>query len=113
MLNTNLKHVETEEQLRQLLMNHQNVVICCGRMESTRLPVYRTLEELEREYAHVAFRDRESDPAVMGLPFTVYFRDGQVVAVTTSIQSKDQIRKILDAEFGRPTSVAQGSKPDS
>jgi hypothetical protein len=68
---------------------------------------------LEREYVHVAFRDREFDLAVRGLPFTVYFRGRQVVAVTTSIQSKDQIRKILDLEFGRPTSVAQGSKPGS
>jgi thioredoxin 1 len=36
----------------------------------------------------------------MGLPFTVYFKNGKVVAATTSIQSRDQIVQILDREFG-------------
>jgi len=39
----------------------------------------------------------------MGLPFTVYFKNGKVVAATTSIQSKDQMMEILDREFGKPS----------
>ena len=34
-----------------------------------------------------------------GLPFTVYFRNGKVVAATTSIQSKGQVKEILDREL--------------
>jgi len=36
----------------------------------------------------------------MGLPFTVYFKNGKAVAATTSIQSSEQVRAILDREFG-------------
>jgi thioredoxin 1 len=35
----------------------------------------------------------------MGLPFTVYYKNGKVVAATSSIQSKEQIQEILDREF--------------
>jgi thioredoxin 1 len=123
MLNTNLKHLETEEEIREMLTHQENVVVCCGRIGPMCVPVYRILEELGREYTHVAFRDQEFDiPAAdvirdlpecrsfMGLPFTVYFKNGRVVAATTSIQNKAQIRKILDAEFGKPARVAEGSK---
>ncbi|MGB7532520.1 MAG: hypothetical protein WA977_06025 [Halobacteriota archaeon] len=37
----------------------------------------------------------------MGLPFTVYFKNGKVVAATSSIQNKDQVLEILDMEFGK------------
>jgi thioredoxin 1 len=35
----------------------------------------------------------------MGIPFTIYYKNGQVVKATTSIQSKAQITAILDQEF--------------
>lgn len=116
MLNTNLKHLETEQEVKEVLENNGNVMICCGRMGPMCTPVYRIMEELEGKYVHVAFRDQEFDiPAAdfiaslpecasfMGLPFTVYFKNGKVVAATTSIQSKDQVIEILDAEFGTPS----------
>jgi len=34
-----------------------------------------------------------------GLPFTVYFRDGRVVAATSSIQTKQQVKEILDSRL--------------
>jgi len=115
-LNTNLKHLETEQEVKEVLENNGNVMICCGRMGPMCTPVYRIMEELEGKYVHVAFRDQEFDiPAAdfiaslpecasfMGLPFTVYFKNGKVVAATTSIQSKDQVIEILDAEFGTPS----------
>ncbi|MCK4475376.1 MAG: thioredoxin family protein [Methanophagales archaeon] len=94
--------------------NNGNVIVCCGRMGPMCVPVYSVLEELERTYPHVTFCDQDFDiPAAdfikslpkcasfMGLPFTVYFKNGKVVAATSSIQNKDQVMEILDMEFGK------------
>jgi thioredoxin 1 len=112
MLNTNLPHLETEQDVKEVLQNNENVMVCCGRMGPMCIPVYAVMEELKQEYPHVAFYDQDFDiPAAgfirglpecasfMGLPFTVYFRNGEVAAATTSIQSRDQIVEILDREF--------------
>ena len=114
MLKTNLRHLETEEESKEILENNENVMICCGRMGPMCIPVYGIMEQLEDEYSHVAFHDKDFDtPAAdfikslpecssfMGLPFTVYFKNGEVVAATSSIQSKEQVTKILDKEFGK------------
>jgi len=116
MLNTNLKHLETEEDVNEVLKTNENVMVCCGRMGPMCIPVYHIMEELEGKYPHVAFRDQDFDiPAAnfirslpecasfMGLPFTVYFKNGKVVAATTSIQNKGQVTEILDKEFGKPS----------
>jgi len=116
MLDTNLKHLETEQEVKEVLENNENVMICCGRMGPMCIPVYRDMEELEREYSHVAFRDQDFDIPVadfirslpecasfMGLPFTVYFKNGKVVTATTSIQRRAQVTEILDKEFGKPS----------
>lgn len=113
MLQTNLKHLETEVKVKEVLKNNDNVMICCGRMGQMCTPVYGIMEELEPQYPQVVFRDMDFDiPAAnfirnlpecalfMGLPFTVYFKKGKVVAATTSIQQKDQVSEILDKEFG-------------
>jgi thioredoxin 1 len=39
----------------------------------------------------------------MGLPFTIYFKNGKVAAATTSIQSKKQVADLLDQVYGAPT----------
>jgi len=114
MLNTNLRHLETEEETKEVLENNENVMICCGRMGPMCIPVYDIMNKMEDEYSHVAFRDKDFDiPAAdiikslpecssfMGLPFTVYFKNGKVVAATSSIQSKEQVTKILDKEFSK------------
>jgi thioredoxin 1 len=44
-------------------------------------------------------RDLPECRGFMGLPFTVYFKNGKVVKATSSIQSKDQIEAILTTEF--------------
>ena len=113
MLDTNLKHLETEQEVKEVLKNNENVMVCCGRMGPMCIPVYRIMEELESKYLHVAFRDQDFDiPAAdfikclpectsfMGLPFTVYFKNGKVAAATTSVQTKAQVKKILDENFG-------------
>ena len=114
MLMTNLKHLESESDIQETLSANENVMICCGRMGPMCIPVYQAMEQLQPKYPHVAFRDLEFDiPAAdfikhlpecasfMGLPFTVYFKKGQVVAATTSIQSLDEVVKILDQVFAK------------
>jgi thioredoxin 1 len=121
MLRTNLKHLETETEVRDVLASHENVVVCCGRMGPMCVPVYCILEELKRDYAHVVFYDQDFDiPAAgfikdlpecssfMGLPFTVYFRNGQAAAATTSIQRKAEIEETLNVTFGRPAQMIKG-----
>ncbi len=112
MLQTNLKHILTEQEFQDTLKNSENVMICCGRMGPMCIPVYEVMDELQGEYDHVAFRDMEFDGPIghlirnlpecksfRGLPFTVYFKNGKVVRATTSIQTKDQVTEILDAEY--------------
>ena len=114
MLNTNLKHLETNEDIKEVLENNKNVMICCGRMGPMCIPVYEIMERLESKYPHVQFRDMDFDiPAAsfirtlpecasfMGLPFTVYYKNGKVVKATTSLQSMDQITEILDEQFAK------------
>jgi thioredoxin 1 len=117
MLNTNLKHVQSDDDFQQTLSHNENVMVCCGRMGPMCIPVYDVMEKLEGKYPHVQFRDLEFDgpfghlirnlPEVRGfngLPFTVYFRRGKVVAATTSVQTRKQITEILDRAFS-PTAA--------
>ena len=116
MLRTNLDHLETEGVLQAALQENEHVMICCGRMGPMCLPVYAIMDELKPDYPHVSFCDQDFDgPAssyirelpecagFMGLPFTVYFKGGQPVAATSSIQTREQVVSILDREFGRST----------
>ena len=112
MLDTNLKHLETEQEVQEVIGNNENAMICCGRMGAMCIPVYGIMEELEEKYLHVTFCDQDFDipgagfirnlpecVSFRGLPFTVYFKNGKVAEATTSIQSKDQVVEILDREF--------------
>ena len=114
MLQTNLKHIMTADEHQKFIEENDNVMICCGRMGPMCIPVFSVMEDLEQTYPHVTFRDQDFDiPAAdfirnlpkcasfMGLPFTVYFKNGKVVAATSSIQNKDQVMEILDREFGK------------
>ncbi|MFC1729739.1 thioredoxin [candidate division KSB1 bacterium] len=112
MLQTNLKHIISENEFQQVLKENENVMVCCGRMGPMCIPVYAAMKELENKYTHVSFWDMEfnlPDAHVIrnlpecsrfhGLPFTVYFKNGKVVNATTSIQSKEDIQNILDKVF--------------
>ena len=114
MLSTNLTHVLSEKEHAELLAANENVMICCGRMGPMCIPVYEVMEELEGEYKNVKFADMEFDKpdsrvirdlpecrGFAGLPFVVYYKNGKVVKATSSIQSSDQVTKILDANFGK------------
>ena len=112
MLYTNLKHLESAAEHNKVISENENVMVICGRMGPMCIPVYGIAEELEAEYKNVKFCDMEFDnpeshvirsiPEVrgfMGIPFTIYYRNGKVVKATSSIQTKDQIKSILNMVF--------------
>jgi thioredoxin 1 len=115
MLYTNLKHLEKAADLEKAISENENVMVVCGRMGPMCIPVYGIAEELEDEYKNVQFYDMEFDnpeshvirnlPEVrgfMGIPFTIYYKNGQVVKATSSIQTRAQVQAILDKEFAAP-----------
>ncbi len=116
MLNTNLTHILTATQHQKLITENENVMVCCGRMGPMCIPVYGIMELLEKEYPNVKFFDMEFDipeshvirnapecRSFMGIPFTMYYKNGKVVKATSSIQSMSQVRAILDEQFGAST----------
>lgn len=118
MLYTNLKHINTADEHAKVINENENVMVICGRMGPMCIPVYGIAEELEDEYSHVKFYDMEFDnphaqvirslPEVrgfMGIPFTIYYKNGKVVKATSSIQSREQITAILDKEFSTPVNA--------
>lgn len=118
MLYTNLKHIETAADHARIISQNENVMVICGRMGPMCIPVYGIAEELEDKYKHVQFFDMEFDnpeshvirnlPEVrgfMGIPFTIYYKNGKVVKATSSIQSMEQVTAILDKEFQATVNV--------
>ncbi|MBU8893864.1 MAG: thioredoxin [Bacteroidales bacterium] len=115
MLMTNLEHVESADAHKKVLEENENVMICCGRMGPMCLPVYDIMDELKDTYKNVKFLDMDFDSpdahvirnapecaGFMGLPFTMYYKNGKAVQATTSIQNMDQVNSILDEQFGKP-----------
>ena len=113
MLSTALQEIETAAGLEKLISENENVMVCCGRMGPMCIPVYDIMEELQEEredvkFATMAFDSPEAgiirnDPACsgfMGLPFTMYYKNGKVAHATSSIQNMQQVTSILDEKFG-------------
>ena len=118
MLYTNLKHIESAEEHAKIISENENVMVCCGRMGPMCIPVYELMEELEGEYNHVKFYDMEFDnpeahvirnlPEVrnfMGIPFTIYYKNGKVMKATSSIQTHQKVTSILNELFGLPVNA--------
>jgi len=118
MLYTNLKHIESADDHAQIINENENIIVICGRMGPMCIPVYRIAEELEAEYKHVKFYDMEFDnpesyffhalPEVrdlMEIPFTVYYKNGEVVKATSGIQTKAQVTANLVQEFATAVNV--------
>ena len=113
MLDTNLEHLDSVEKFQEVLKSGQKAAVVCGRMGPMCIPVYGVMEALRDKYPDVHFYDMEFDsptgmktirslPEVRsfnGLPFTVYFRDGKAVAATSSIQTRQQVKGILDSKL--------------
>ena len=118
MLYTNLKHLESVADHSKAISENENVMVICGRMGPMCIPVYGITEELEKEYRNVKFFDMEFDNPIsdviriipevrgfMGIPFTIYYKNGRVVKATSSIQTKDQVKSILNKEFSVPVTA--------
>ncbi len=109
MLYTNLKHVENATDYAKIIRENENVMIICGRMGPMCIPVYGIAEELEDDYKHVKFFDMDFDNpeshvirelheviGFMGIPFTIYYKNGKVVKATSSIQTMEQVKANLN-----------------
>ena len=112
MLHTNLQEVETAAELEKMIAENENVMVCCGRMGPMCIPVYDLMEELEEERTDVKFavmsfdtpeahiiRNAPECRGFMGLPFTMYYKNGQVAQATSSIQNMDQVTAVLNEQF--------------
>lgn len=109
MLQTAIHEIETASELEKIVNENENVMVCCGRMGPMCIPVYDDMEELEEERENIKFYSMAFDTheaatirnapqcrGFMGLPFTVYYKNGEMVKATTSIQNREQITAILD-----------------
>lgn len=114
MLQTSLHEIESAAELQKVLSENENVMVCCGRMGPMCIPVYEVMEEIGDDYDHVKFavmafdspeagviRNAPECRGFMGLPFTMYYKNGQVVKATSSIQSMQQVTSILDEQFSK------------
>jgi len=112
LLQTAVHEIETAAELEKLINENENVMVCCGRMGPMCLPVYDIMEEFEEERPEIKFytmgfdtpeaapiRNAPMCRGFMGLPFTVYYKNGEMVKATSSIQSREQIEDILDEYF--------------
>ena len=113
-LPTSLKHIASRDEHAKVIGENENVMVCCGRMGPMCIPVYDIMDELQDEYTNVEFRDMLFDSpeaaiirnapecaSFMGLPFTMYYKNGKVAKATTSIQNMDMVTAVLDAEFAK------------
>ena len=114
LLRTGLQEIETAQELEKYISENENVMVCCGRMGPMCLPVYDVMEELEEERSNIKFKVMAFDNpeamiirnapecrGFMGLPFTMYYKNGKVAYATSSIQNMQQITGILDTHFGK------------
>ena len=113
LLQTGLHEIESAAELETVINENENVMVCCGRMGPMCLPVYDVMEELEEERTNIKFmvmafdnpeaaviRNAPECRGFMGLPFTMYYKNGKVAHATSSIQNMQQVTGILDAKFG-------------
>lgn len=113
LLHTGLHEIESAAELQKMISENENVMVCCGRMGPMCMPVYEVMEELEEErnnikFAVMAFDNPEASVirnapecrGFMGLPFTMYYKNGEVAHATSSIQNMQMVTDILDAKFG-------------
>lgn len=118
MLYTNLEHIETADEFIKVISENENAVVICGRMGPLCVPVYRVVEELGNEFAHVKFYDMEYDnpefyffhalPEVHGLeeiPFTIFYRNGNATRSVAGMLSKVQLKEMLIEEFSSKIDV--------
>lgn len=118
MLYTNLKHLETAVDYVKFISENENVMLVCGRMDPMCIAVYGIAEQFEGEYKHVKFCDMEFDNPesyivreleviqdLRSIPFAIYYKNGKVAFTTSGIQTKTEVKAILDKEFAVTVNV--------
>jgi thioredoxin 1 len=113
LLRTGLHEIESAAELQKFILENENLMVCCGRMGPMCLPVYDVMEKLEKEHPNIKFKVMAFDNpeasiirnlpecrGFSGLPFTVYYKNRQVVHTTSSIQNMHQVKEIIKAKFG-------------
>ncbi|MDP4202385.1 MAG: thioredoxin [Bacteroidota bacterium] len=119
MLYTNLKHIETAADYRQIISEQNYVMICYGRMGFKSISVYDIMEKVQKRYRHVKFYDMEFDNPESKtatetqdckesdeLPYVIYYKNGEAVQITSGQQTEQQIVTILNNIFGKKTTTA-------
>ena len=112
LLQTEIHEITSSKELEEIINENENVMVCCGRMGPMCIPVYDIMEELQEERTNVKFYSMAFDSpesaiikqapesaGFMGLPFTMYYKNGKVAQATSSIQNMQQITGILDKNF--------------
>jgi thioredoxin 1 len=112
MLYTNLKHLNCLQEYQAAIKKDENVLICCGRMDTGSIMVYRIMETLEKHYPTVRFYDIEFDnpeslairdlaenTAIADIPLLTYYKNGKLIALSSGQQTKEQIVTVLEKEF--------------
>ncbi|MFC2090450.1 thioredoxin family protein [Bacteroidota bacterium] len=112
LLQTEIHEIESAAELEKIINENENVMVCCGRMGPMCIPVYDIMEELQDERPNVKFYSMAFDSpeagiirnapecrGFMGLPFTMYYKDGKVAHAASSIQNRQQVSAILDEKF--------------
>lgn len=112
LLHTGLHEIESADELQKMINENENVMVCCGRMGPMCMPVYEVMEELEEERGNIKFavmafdnpeaaviRNAPECRGFMGLPFTMYYKGGNVAHATSSIQNMQMVTTILDDKF--------------
>lgn len=112
-LNAPIHEIESASELEQILKDNENVMVCCGRMGPMCIPVFISMKQLEDEGNHTKFfamgfdnpeaaviRNAPEARGFMGLPFTMYYKNGEIVKATSGLQSREQIETILEEHMG-------------
>ena len=114
MLGTNVQEIMSQEELETHVAENDAIVVCAGRMGPMCIPVYGAMEQMEKEeqFGNVKFMTVDFDTAAaiaiinadkchgfMGLPFTVYYKNGQMVHATSSLQSRTQLEESISGHL--------------
>ena len=111
-LQTDLHEISTKNELADVISNDEKAVVVCGRMGPMCIPVYGIMESLRNKQIDTKFysmgfdnpgasmiRNLPEASRFRGLPFTIYYRNGEVVKATSSIQGPKEVKTIIKEVF--------------
>jgi thioredoxin 1 len=111
MFNIKVKQIAEANEFDEAVKNTENLVACAGRWGPMCIPVYGAMEQMETDskFNEINFRvvNFDSEPAgkirslkecrrFMGLPFIVYYKNGEVVHATSGLQTRQQLEENIE-----------------